>query len=66
MNTQTLTASLFSLSLLAVSAASAPVAAQTTPAASPVAQMGANAGDAVSLELSPYDLTRGRIVYRYK
>ena len=23
-------------------------------------------GDKVSLELSPYDLTRGRIVYRYK
>jgi translation initiation factor IF-1 len=23
-------------------------------------------GDRVSLELSPYDLTRGRIVYRYK
>ncbi|MDK2818403.1 MAG: translation initiation factor IF-1 [Brevinema sp.] len=24
------------------------------------------AGDKVSLELSPYDLTKGRIVYRYK
>ena len=24
------------------------------------------AGDHVTLELSPYDLTRGRIVYRYK
>ena len=24
------------------------------------------AGDRVSLELSPYDLTRGRITYRYK
>ena len=24
------------------------------------------AGDDVTLELSPYDLTRGRIVYRYK
>lgn len=24
------------------------------------------AGDKVLLELSPYDLTRGRIVYRYK
>jgi translation initiation factor IF-1 len=24
------------------------------------------AGDRVLLELSPYDLTRGRIVYRYK
>jgi translation initiation factor IF-1 len=24
------------------------------------------AGDRVSVELSPYDLTRGRIVYRYK
>lgn len=24
------------------------------------------AGDKVKLELSPYDLTRGRIVYRYK
>jgi translation initiation factor IF-1 len=23
-------------------------------------------GDKVTLELSPYDLTRGRIVYRYK
>ena len=23
-------------------------------------------GDKVSLELSPYDLTRGRIIYRYK
>lgn len=23
-------------------------------------------GDRVTLELSPYDLTRGRIVYRYK
>ena len=23
-------------------------------------------GDRVSLELSPYDLTKGRIVYRYK
>jgi len=23
-------------------------------------------GDKVSVELSPYDLTRGRIVYRYK
>lgn len=23
-------------------------------------------GDKVSLELSPYDLTKGRIVYRYK
>jgi len=23
-------------------------------------------GDRVSVELSPYDLTRGRIVYRYK
>lgn len=23
-------------------------------------------GDKVSIELSPYDLTRGRIVYRYK
>lgn len=23
-------------------------------------------GDSVKLELSPYDLTRGRIVYRYK
>ncbi|OGF97861.1 MAG: translation initiation factor IF-1, partial [Candidatus Glassbacteria bacterium RBG_16_58_8] len=23
-------------------------------------------GDKVSLELSPYDLTRGRIVYRFK
>jgi translation initiation factor IF-1 len=23
-------------------------------------------GDKVSLELSPYDLSRGRIVYRYK
>lgn len=23
-------------------------------------------GDKVALELSPYDLTRGRIVYRYK
>ena len=23
-------------------------------------------GDRVKLELSPYDLTRGRIVYRYK
>ena len=23
-------------------------------------------GDKVSMELSPYDLTRGRIVYRYK
>jgi translation initiation factor IF-1 len=23
-------------------------------------------GDRVSLELSPYDLTRGRIVYRHK
>jgi len=23
-------------------------------------------GDRVSLELSPYDLTRGRIVYRYR
>jgi translation initiation factor IF-1 len=23
-------------------------------------------GDRVRLELSPYDLTRGRIVYRYK
>jgi translation initiation factor IF-1 len=23
-------------------------------------------GDKVSLELSPYDLTRGRITYRYK
>ena len=24
------------------------------------------AGDRVTVELSPYDLTRGRIVYRYK
>lgn len=24
------------------------------------------AGDRVAIELSPYDLTRGRIVYRYK
>lgn len=24
------------------------------------------AGDRVTLELSPYDMTRGRIVYRYK
>ena len=24
------------------------------------------AGDRVAVELSPYDLTRGRIVYRYK
>ena len=24
------------------------------------------AGDKVAIELSPYDLTRGRIVYRYK
>jgi translation initiation factor IF-1 len=24
------------------------------------------AGDKVTVELSPYDLTRGRIVYRYK
>ncbi len=24
------------------------------------------AGDKVAVELSPYDLTRGRIVYRYK
>jgi translation initiation factor IF-1 len=24
------------------------------------------AGDRVMVELSPYDLTRGRIVYRYK
>ena len=56
MNTQTLTASLFSLSLLAVSAASAPVAAQTTPAASPAAQMGANAGDAVSLNFVNADI----------
>jgi len=23
-------------------------------------------GDTVTLELSPYDLTRGRIIYRYK
>jgi translation initiation factor IF-1 len=23
-------------------------------------------GDRVAVELSPYDLTRGRIVYRYK
>ena len=23
-------------------------------------------GDRVTLELSPYDLTRGRIIYRYK
>ena len=23
-------------------------------------------GDKVSMELSPYDLTRGRIIYRYK
>ncbi|MEE9119230.1 MAG: translation initiation factor IF-1, partial [Calditrichia bacterium] len=23
-------------------------------------------GDKVSLELSPYDLSRGRIIYRYK
>jgi translation initiation factor IF-1 len=23
-------------------------------------------GDKVSVELSPYDLTRGRIIYRYK
>jgi len=23
-------------------------------------------GDKVTLELSPYDLTRGRIIYRYK
>ena len=23
-------------------------------------------GDTVSVELSPYDLTRGRVVYRYK
>jgi translation initiation factor IF-1 len=23
-------------------------------------------GDKVTIELSPYDLTRGRIVYRYK
>jgi len=23
-------------------------------------------GDRVSLEMSPYDLTRGRIIYRYK
>jgi len=23
-------------------------------------------GDRVSLELSPYDLTKGRIIYRYK
>jgi translation initiation factor IF-1 len=23
-------------------------------------------GDAVAVELSPYDLTRGRIIYRYK
>ena len=25
-----------------------------------------HAGDKVSVELSPYDLSRGRIVYRYK
>ncbi len=56
MNTQTLTASLFSLSLLAVAAASAPVAAQTAPAAAPAAQMGANAGDAVSLNFVNADI----------
>ncbi len=56
MNTQTLTASLFSLSLLAVSAASAPVAAQTAPAVAPAAQMGANAGDAVSLNFVNADI----------
>jgi len=29
--------------------------------------MGANeAGDKVTMELSPYDLTRGRITYRFK
>jgi translation initiation factor IF-1 len=25
-----------------------------------------NPGDRIKLELSPYDLTRGRIVYRYR
>ena len=56
MNTQTLTASLFSLSLLVVSAVPAPVAAQAVPPASPAAPMGANAGDAVSLNFVNADI----------
>ena len=31
-----------------------------------LASLGVSPGDRVAVELSPYDLTRGRIVYRYK
>ena len=40
--------------------------ARTSRMANALVGLGLTPGDRVAVELSPYDLNRGRIVYRYK